>query len=216
MHYKPEVVDERAPKRPKVQQAITNMFTREGPKFVEVVGVQLLCPYCHKKFKAPQGLVSHKHMHERAGHVVQKQKKRDVKRPLEQTFPIRRLRRKVEKSAASQILIAPPKVNNDPERENTGAPPAKAETIKRELMTRRFSISEKLMIIKKAKEMDNISATCRQVQKEFRRKTFDRKSLKAMLQREEVYQKAAGTKKVRKTVRNKTGMFPRMESELAK
>ena len=83
--------------------------------------MQLLCPYCHKKFKAPQGLVSHKHMHERAGHVVSKLKRRDAKRPLEQIFPLRLVHRKDDKPAASQILSAPPKVKKDPEREKKGS-----------------------------------------------------------------------------------------------
>ena len=83
------------------------MFTREGPKFVQIVGVQILCPYCHKKFKAPQGLVSHKHMHERAGHVVSKLKKHDAKRPLEQPFLLRRVQNEFDKPEACQIVNAP-------------------------------------------------------------------------------------------------------------
>ena len=87
---------------------------------MEVVGVQLLCPYYHNKFKAPQGLVSHKHMHERAGHVVLKRKKRDAKRSFEQVFPLRGVHGKVDEPVASQILRAPPMVRIDPKRENTG------------------------------------------------------------------------------------------------
>ena len=54
-------------KRRKLQQSIRTMFRRSGPKFVEAVGVQLVCRYCNRKFKAPQGLASHIRMHERAG-----------------------------------------------------------------------------------------------------------------------------------------------------
>ena len=55
------------PKRQKLQQSIKSMFLRSGPKFVEGDGVQPICRYCNRKFRAPQGLVVHIHMHERAG-----------------------------------------------------------------------------------------------------------------------------------------------------
>ena len=42
------------------------MFSGDSPKFVEASGVQLLCPYCHYKFRAPEGLIAYKHMHELA------------------------------------------------------------------------------------------------------------------------------------------------------
>ena len=74
--------EERPIKRQKLQQSITNMFGRIGPKFVEVVGVQLLCPYCHRKFRAPQGLVAHKHMHERNEHTIPQQRKLKFRNPL--------------------------------------------------------------------------------------------------------------------------------------
>ena len=44
----------------KIQRTLTSMFGLAGPEFTEVRGVQLICPYCHRKFRAPQGLVSHK------------------------------------------------------------------------------------------------------------------------------------------------------------
>ena len=62
--------NDRQPKQVKVQRTITSMFRADGPKFVETTGVQLVCPYCGHKFRAPQGLVSHKHMHERAGDKI--------------------------------------------------------------------------------------------------------------------------------------------------
>ena len=62
-------------KRRKLQQTITSMFQATGPEFVEAPGLQLVCPYCHHKFKAPQGLISHKYMHERAGHKIPPKKK---------------------------------------------------------------------------------------------------------------------------------------------
>ena len=61
-----DVENEQRCKRPKLQQSITSMFGASEPKFVEVLGVQLACPYCHRKFRAPQGLANHKFMHERA------------------------------------------------------------------------------------------------------------------------------------------------------
>ena len=57
-------------KRRKLQQSIRSMFQRSAPKFVEAVGVQLVCRYCNRKFRAPQGLSAHIHMHERAGDQI--------------------------------------------------------------------------------------------------------------------------------------------------
>ena len=53
-----EVNDDRVSKHPKIQQSITSMFFSAGPKFVETIGKQLLCPYCGHKFRVPQGHVS--------------------------------------------------------------------------------------------------------------------------------------------------------------
>ena len=83
------------------------------------------------------------------------------------------------------------------------------------LMTRRFSIADKLRILDKYHETSNISATCRWVRTEFRRATFARKSLADMISREEVYRGASGTKAKRKTVRPRTGSFYRMDKALA-
>ena len=83
-------------------------------------------------------------------------------------------------------------------------------------MTRRFTVAEKLKIIEKYKETENASATCRQVIDEFRRRTFDRKSLRTMVANEMNLRGALGTKRVRKTVRARTGQFPKMDTELAK
>ena len=82
-------------------------------------------------------------------------------------------------------------------------------------MTRRFSIAEKLTIIEKSKVLGNISATCRWVRNEFNRPTFARKSLSDMVSKEEVYRKAVGTKRVKKSVKAKSGWFPRKDKELA-
>ena len=94
--------------------------------------------------------------------------------------------------------------------------PPKVASVKVEVMTRRFSVSEKLQIIKKAKELKSHSETCRWVKDTFHRGTFARKTLRAMLDREDIFRESSGTKRIRKTVRNKTGLFPRMEKELAK
>ena len=85
-----------------------------------------------------------------------------------------------------------------------------------ERMTRRFSVVEKIMIIDKYKETNNISETCRWVRKKFNRNTFARKSLSAMVANEKIYRSASGTKKIRKTVRPRTGEFHRMDKELAR
>ena len=81
MDRKPVLTDNRLVKRPRLQQSIDSMFRKVGPKFVEAVGVQLICPYCERKFRAPQGLLAHKHMHERAGHVIGRPRKLSFKRP---------------------------------------------------------------------------------------------------------------------------------------
>ena len=50
----------------------------------------------------------------------------------------------------------------------------------------------------------------------YHRPTFARKSLSLMLSREDVFRKASGIKKVRKTVRGRTGLFHRMDMQLAR
>ena len=62
-----EAKNDRQPRKPKVQRSLTSMFGIQGPKFVEAIGTLLICPYCRHKFRAPQGLIAHKHMYERAG-----------------------------------------------------------------------------------------------------------------------------------------------------
>ena len=207
--------DERPVKRQKLQQSITNMFGLIGPKFVEVAGVQLLCPYCHHKFRAPQGLVAHKHMHERNGHTVPKQRKLVFKNPLTLVPPCRTISPKKPKKLVEAVEADPPRSLAP------SAPcvkedfPLKAVAKKVEVMTRRFSVLEKLQIIEKSKELKTLSETCRWVNDTFNRSTFARKTLRAMLDKEEIFRTSSGTKKIRKTVRNKPDLFPRMEKELA-
>ena len=81
MELKSEVAGERPSKRPKLQQSITSLFHSIGPRFVEAIGTQLVCPYCQRKFRAPQGLVAHRHMHERRGDVISRQTKIKFKKP---------------------------------------------------------------------------------------------------------------------------------------
>ena len=83
-------------------------------------------------------------------------------------------------------------------------------------MSGRFTIAEKLEILDVYKKSENISATCRWVQKKFHRATFARKSLSLMVSNEEAYRKARGTKTLKKTVRGKSGLFYRMDKELAR
>ena len=84
------------------------------------------------------------------------------------------------------------------------------------LMTRRFTVAEKIAILDKFHEINNISATCRWVRTEFKRSTFARKSLSDMIAREEVYRRSTGTKAKRKSVRSRSGTFHRMDKELAR
>ena len=83
-------------------------------------------------------------------------------------------------------------------------------------MTRWFTVSEKLSIIDKYHELKNMSSTCRWVQRNFNRETFARKSLTKMIARENVYRETNGTKTLRKTVRARSGLYHRMDKELAR
>ena len=156
MDRRPAFDETRLAKRPKIQQSITNMFSGVGPKFTEVVGVQLLCPYCGHKFRAPQGLVAHKHMHERAGHPIGRPRRLCLKRSLTSSannFPVQLVKQAVPK-AENKVYPSSP----SPE---VKAKPEVLSVVKPELMTRRFSVAEKLTIIDKAKKLNNISETCR-------------------------------------------------------
>ena len=64
------VENDRENKRLKIQPVITSMSGVQGPKFVEVSGLQLIYPYCNHKFRPPQGSVAQKQMHERAGDTI--------------------------------------------------------------------------------------------------------------------------------------------------
>ena len=48
-----QVLSEGEPNRKKIklQQTLTSMILGEHPKFVETVGVQLVCPYCNYKWR---------------------------------------------------------------------------------------------------------------------------------------------------------------------
>ena len=151
-------------KRPELQQSITSMFRRSGPKFVEAVGVQIVCKYCHRRLKAPQGLAAHIHMHERAGDAILREK---LEEEIQSDLP-----------APLSVPADEGKVNVDPVSalENDSVQPDsksdRAEIVppSRKLMTRRFTIAEKLRIIDKFKECGNVSMTCRWVKAEFRRR----------------------------------------------
>ena len=143
------------------------MFRSDCPKFVEAPGVQLVCPYCGHKFRAPQGLVSHKHMHERAGDKIRPKEKPYVfkfsSKPSKPGPPDIR-----ERNSPAIAKVCPP---SKPLVEGEGTEPEDSanqifptdllspNTMK--LMTRRFSVAGKLEIIDKFKELNNISATCR-------------------------------------------------------
>ena len=185
----------------------------EGPKFVEACGIQLVCPYCRRKFKAPQGLVAHKHMHERAGDSIHPKKvlmvKRQISNPEKEVAADNKRNIKlpptvVEKARKDVVLSK----HTDSQSKVVGKPT--------QFMSRRFTIVEKLEIIDKYKTLKNISETCRQVQKRFSRFTFARKSLSVMLLKEEEFRNANGTKSLRKTVRGRSGLFHRMDNELGR
>ena len=149
-------------KRRKLQQTITSMFQATGPEFVEAPGLQLVCPYCHHKFKAPQGLISHKYMHERAGHKIPPKKKiAFFKSPLASSVA----------QAAKGVEVSPikvqrgssqPKDQDEEESQKEVTPESTVvKVIATQKMTRRFTVSEKLSIIDKYHELKNTSSTCR-------------------------------------------------------
>ena len=153
----------------------------------------------------PEGLVAHKYMHERAGDTIPINRKRKIgkpfiiRRPLGQNLRIKASAKAIEKNPFP--LEKRPLENKSSEESHPKNPEI---SVKMEHMTRRFTIKEKLRIIDKFRELNNVSATTSWVQKEY---TFVRKSLTKMLAKENVYRAAVGTKKIRKTVRPKTGMF---------
>ena len=197
-------------KRPKLQQSIRSMFRRTGPKFVEAVGVQIVCKYCNRKLKAPQGLAAHIHMHERAGDAILCERQEEE---IQSDMPAPLSAPADEGKVNVDPVFA---VENDSVQPDSKSDRAEILSPSRKLMTRRFTIAEKLRIIDKFKECDNVSITCRWVKAEFRRSTFDRKSLRTMVSRESIFRKSIGTKKIRKTVRVGTGSFHRMDKALAK
>ena len=189
------------PKRRKFQQSIKSMFLRSGPTFIEGPGIQPICRYCKRKFKAPQGLQAHRRMHERLGDYPVLQ---EIKTNVDSDSP---------PSASSHISLQPP--NDKIPGKNIVKTELRASCKVPRLMTRRFTVAEKLRIIEKFKELENISATCRWVKHEYRRETFARKSLREMIEKESVLRSAKGTKYKSKTVRVRSGHFHRMDKKLA-
>ena len=117
------------------------MFRRTGPKFVEAVGVQLICRYCSRKFKAPQGLSAHIHMHERAGDFL-------CQYGAKQEQPLHSLERSShieDEELDSSIQQSARLAKSPPERILKLAEPASLP--EQVVMTRRFTIAEKLRII---------------------------------------------------------------------
>ena len=189
------------PKRRKIQQSIGSMFLRSGPTYVEAPGIQQLCGYCNRKFRAPQGLAVHLRMHERARDYPMfnknwRKKSSDIRSPSPPRPPDECVQDSIEKVVENDVQKTSPKAE-----------------IK--IMTRNFTVAEKLRIIDKFKETKNISGTCRWVKAEFKRTTFARKTLSEMIAREAVYRAANGIKKVKKTVRARSGQFHRMDKKLA-
>ena len=163
-----------------------------------------------------EGLVAHRHMHERAGDVARSRIKQNFKVPSRlavQSKPIDRLERPCAKPHRFAPILERKNSQKINEPSKKIAPPS--PSTQHGVMTRRFTIAEKLRIIDKFNETKNVSGTAHWVREEFNRSTFARKSLHQMLSREDVYRAASGTKRKRKTVRPRTGMFHRMEKELA-
>ena len=129
----------------KLQRSIRSMFVKSGPKFVEAVGLQLTCRYCARKFKAPQGLVSHIHMHEQAGDAIMHEEVKVVHADIPSQLRALPIEEEIKAHAESKEII---------QNEVVLAPG-------RWSMTRRFTVAEKLKIIEKYKETENTSATCR-------------------------------------------------------
>ena len=143
----------RKPKRPKVQQSVRNMFLNIGPKFVEAVGVQPTCGYCGRKFKAPQGLTVHIHMHERSGDVLMEKSPNRSPAVLSDRTPPPSVIEDMKVPVISHSSVE----NEAPAQcvRGSPAPPARG------IMTRRFTLAEKLRIVQKYNETENLSGTCR-------------------------------------------------------
>ena len=212
-------------KRPKLQQSLKFMLQHSGPKVIEAPAVQRMCRYCKRKFLAPQGLAVHLHMHERAGDVplplrhTEKYLNNMIKEdnPTElASFRYSQQHKQRKPLSVIQPQSAPPQdvVVQAPVKKSVinerAVPPAKSP------MMRRFTVAEKLSIIEKFRQSNNISGTCRWVREQFGRSTFDRKSLKLMVSREKIFREAKGTKKIRKYVKPRTGSFYKMDKQLAK
>ena len=213
------------PKRQKVQQSLKFMLQHSGPKVVEASGVQPMCRYCKRKFLAPQGLAVHIHMHERAGDVPLplKSKQTHCNSMIQEDKPTelsssRYVQQQVRRKPLSVIQpqSAPRKSEVVQTPVKTSLKNERAAPLTNSSMTRRFTVAEKLVIIEKFRESNNISGTCRWVREQFGRSTFDRKSLKLMVSREQIFREAKGTKKIRKYVKPRTGSFYKMDKQLAK
>ena len=159
--------NDRQSKQVKIQRTITSMFRSDCPKFVEATGVQLICPYCGHKFRAPQGLISHKYMHERAGDKFLPKVKPNVfkfsSKPNKPGPPEIRERKSPMIAPVSPPSI-PPVDGEGTELEDSAKQASPKDLVSPNTlksMTRRFSIAEKLEIIDKSKELNNKSATCR-------------------------------------------------------
>ena len=204
-------------KRPKLLQSIKSMFSVSGPKFVEALGTQLLCPYCQCKFRVPQGLVTPKNMHERAGDSVLKRRKLNTMWISMSSSECKANSNFEHHPKLSSIVPLPLKqeIPDHIAKSSDNSAPCVKVDVKPDQMTRRFTIKEKLEIIDKSEELDNVSATCRWVKRRFSRPTYARKSLTTLLSTESVLRAASGRKNRRKTVRPRTGTFWRMAKELA-
>ena len=142
----------------KRQRSIRSMFKKSGPKFVEAVGLQLQCRYCNRKFKAPQGLVSHIHMHERANDpILHDEQSPNIR--LIQPAPAPANVKDDVKQPASQPVIA--NEISKPVKVNINSIKQESKPLAKWSMTRRFTVAEKLRIIDKYYKNKNLWATCR-------------------------------------------------------
>ena len=127
---------------PKVSAVHKSMFLRSGATFIERPGVQPICRYCKRKFKAPQGLEAHRRMHERLGDYPVLQ---DIQTNVVSDMP------------PSESLPLPPQALNDEiilgPTENIVKSELPASCKAPRLMTRRFTVAEKLRIVEKQRSL---------------------------------------------------------------
>ena len=110
-----------------------------GPKFVEASGVQPVCRYCSRKFRSAQGLTTHIHMHERAG---------DLPVPFrKQQGPHLHARASPAVDEDVKSVFHPVAIRVESPIEQVVKRKIPVSSPPHVLMTRRFTVAEKLRIL---------------------------------------------------------------------